>query len=272
MRQGDSSLTTFARVICIHVLKPLDPVSGFRFTRDRDAARAVIEKFEGRKGDYTARTPFETQFFGRTPEAVENARAQIVTTGLRELTMKIGDLHPTRGALVLISEGFVKGPGAEQRRLPDWQSLARAASHFSLPIYALDPRDPAPVSDDPAAPTVRDRGLDTLQSIAAQTGGEAVSDGRELLPALGANVARSGRVLRVDVSAVPGDRRALPSDRSSHDTKRRPDPRAVWILVATQQRVAHVARALVRAAGAVGTSSGAASEPLDRHLVWIRAR
>ena len=168
----------------IHVLKPLDPVSGFRFTRDRDAARAVIEKFEGRKGDYTARTPFETQFFGRTPEAVENARAQIVTTGLRELTMKIGDLNPTRGALVLISEGFVKGPGAERRRLPDWQSLARAASHFSLPIYALDPRDPAPVSDDPAAPTVRDRGLDTLQSIAAQTGGEAVSDGRELLPAL----------------------------------------------------------------------------------------
>ena len=48
----------------IHVLKPLDPVSGFRFTRDRDAARAVIEKFEGRKGDYTARTPFETQYFG----------------------------------------------------------------------------------------------------------------------------------------------------------------------------------------------------------------
>jgi len=168
----------------IHVLKPLDPVSGFRFSRDREAALAVIEKFEGRKGDYTSRTPFETEFFGRTPEAVENARAQIVTTGLRELTMKIGDLKPTRGALVLISEGFVKGPGAERRRLPDWQSLARAASHFSLPIYALDPRDPPPVPDDPAAPAVRDRGLDTLQSIAAQTGGEAVTDGRELLAAL----------------------------------------------------------------------------------------
>ena len=90
----------------IYVLKPLDPVSGFRFTRDRDAARAVIEKFEGRKGDYTARTPFETQFFGRTPEAVENARAQIVTTGLRELTMKIGDLNPTRAR-----------PGPHQRGL-----------------------------------------------------------------------------------------------------------------------------------------------------------
>ena len=256
----------------IHVLKPLDPVSGFRFTRDRDAARAVIEKFEGRKGDYTARTPFETQYFGRTPEAVENARAQIVTTGLRELTMKIGDLNPTRGALVLISEGFVKGPGAERRRLPDWQSLARAASHFSLPIYALDPRDPPPVSDDPAAPTAQrsrprylaiDRRPDRWGSC--QRRSRAAAGAR-------ANVARPGRVLRADVSAVPGDRRALPSDRRSHYTEGRPDPRAIWILVAAQQRVADVARALVRAPGAVGTSSGAAPEPLDRHLVWIRAR
>jgi VWFA-related protein len=168
----------------IHVLKPLDPVSDFRFTRDRASARAVIDGFEGRKGDYTARTSFETQFFGRTPEAVESARAQIVTTGLRELTMKMGDLQPTRGALVLISEGFVRGPGAERRRLPDWQSLARAASHFSLPIYTLDPRDPAPVPDDAGSPPAPDRGLDTLQSLAAQTGGEAISDARDLVPAL----------------------------------------------------------------------------------------
>jgi VWFA-related protein len=168
----------------IHVLKPLDPVSGFRFTRDRTAGHAVIQGFEGRKGDYAARTPFETQYFGRTPDAVQSARAQIVTTGLRELTMKIGDLKPARGALILISEGFVKGPGTERRRLPDWQSLARAASHFNLPIYTLDPGDPAPATDDATSPPPRDRDLDTLQSLATQTGGEAVSDARDLLPAL----------------------------------------------------------------------------------------
>jgi VWFA-related protein len=168
----------------IHVLKPLDPVTGFRFTRDRAAARGVIDGFEGRKGDYTPRSSFETQFFGRSPEAVESARAQIVTTGLRELTMKMGDLQPSRGVLVVISEGFVRGPGAERRRLPDWQSLARAASHFSLPIYTLDPRDPAPIPTDPDSAPARDRGLDTLESLAAQTGGEAVSDARDLLPAL----------------------------------------------------------------------------------------
>ena len=111
-----------------------------------------------------------------------------------------------------------------------------------------------------------------MQSIAAQTGGEAVSDGRELLPAL----ARMSRdldgyyVLTYQPSQATDGR--FPSDRRSHYTEGRPDPRAIWILVAAQQRVADVARALVRAPGAVGTSSSAAQEPVDRHLVWIRAR
>ena len=147
----------------LHVLKPMDPVTGYRFTRDRSAARSVIEGFEGRKGDYTPRTPFETQFFGRTQAAVEGARAQIVTTGLRELTLAMGELQPARGALVLISEGFVGSPGSERRRLPDWQSLARAASHFNLPIYTFDPRDPAPEPPADAPAPAADRGAGTLQ-------------------------------------------------------------------------------------------------------------
>jgi VWFA-related protein len=169
----------------VHVLKPMEPVSGFRFTRDRDASRRTIDAFEGRKGNYEPRTPFETQYFGRTPVAVTSARTQIVTTGLRELTMKLGELQPARGALVLISEGFARGAGGDRRGLPDWQSLARAASHFNLPIYTLDPRDPAAPPEEAPAEGRADRGADTLRSLAAHTGGEATSDGRELLPALG---------------------------------------------------------------------------------------
>jgi VWFA-related protein len=163
----------------LYILKPMAPLTGIRFTRDRTAARAAIDGFEGRKGDYEPRTAFETQYFGRTPAAVDGARTQIITTGLRELTMAMGELRPARGALILISEGFVKGPGVDRRRLPDWQSLARAASHFNLPIYTFDPRDPAP-----DAPAQTDRGLDTLQSLATQTGGEAITDARDIGPGL----------------------------------------------------------------------------------------
>ena len=128
----------------LYVLKPMDPVNGFRFTRDRAAAQATIARFEGRKGDYAPRTAFETQYIGRTPAAVDGARAQIVTTGLREMIMAMGELRPARGAIVLISEGFSGTAASERRRLPDWQGLARASSHFNLPIYTFDPRDPVP--------------------------------------------------------------------------------------------------------------------------------
>ena len=168
----------------VYVMKPMGPVTGLRFTRDRTGALAAVASFEGRKGDYEPRTSFEQQYIGRTPAAVDSARAQIVTTGLRELTMKLGDLRPTRAAIVLISEGFVRGPGGERRRLPDWESLARAASHFSIPIYTLDPRDAPVVPQGKEAPPA-DKAGDTLQSLALRTGGEAVTDSRELPSALG---------------------------------------------------------------------------------------
>jgi len=163
----------------LYVLKPMDPVNGFRFTRDRAAAQSTIARFEGRKGDYAPRTAFETQYIGRTPAAVDGARAQIVTTGLREMIMAMGELRPARGAIVLISEGFSATAASERRRLPDWQGLARASSHFNLPIYTFDPRDPLakPVPDAGGDQTV-DRGSDTLQALARQTGGEAVEDAR----------------------------------------------------------------------------------------------
>jgi VWFA-related protein len=168
------------------VMKPLDPVTAIRFTRDRDAARRVVQTFSGRSGDYTPRTSFEEQYFGRAPRAVDMARRQIVTNALRELTMRLGELKATRAAIVLVSRGFPREPGAErQRRLPDWQTLARAAGHFNVPIYALDPRDAAATAPPASgSPTEADRGLTMLQTLAAETGGEAVVEPNALLPAL----------------------------------------------------------------------------------------
>ena len=43
------------------VMKPLDHLSDIRFTRDRGVARQVVSSFNGRRNDYTPRTPFEEQ-------------------------------------------------------------------------------------------------------------------------------------------------------------------------------------------------------------------
>jgi VWFA-related protein len=158
------------------VMKPLDSVTDIMFTRDRDTARKAVAAFDGRKGDYTARTAFEQQYLGRSPEAVRSARAQIVMSGLRALTMRMGELDGDLGAIVLVSEGFnADVPRSRERRLPDLQGLVRAASRARLLLYAFDPAAAAvPVADSEA-----DDGK-TIQAVAKQTGGQAVAAGDDL--------------------------------------------------------------------------------------------
>ena len=127
------------------VLKPLDSLSNIEFSRDRSAAKHAIETFSGRKGDYTALSEFEEKYIGRSPEAVQAARVQIVLSGLRALTLSLGELQPGRSAIVLVTEGFLRDPKRDrERRVPDVQGLVRAASRHNIAIYGFDPRDPQP--------------------------------------------------------------------------------------------------------------------------------
>jgi VWFA-related protein len=165
------------------VMKPLDNVTTIRFTRDRDAARQAVSTFSGKKDDYTPRTAFEQQYMGRSPAAVRAARAQIVISGLRALTMRMGELEGGRAALILVSEGFTADvPRTRERRLPDMPGLASAASRSTVAFYAFDPGgrpDPAVPPDDAI-----EAGRTTLRNLAVQTGGEAVNPGQDLASAL----------------------------------------------------------------------------------------
>jgi VWFA-related protein len=172
------------------VLKPLDPVSAIAFTSDRDALRQAVATFTGRKGDYTPRSRFEEQFIGRAPATVATARVQIVSVALTELALQLGELNAERSAMVLVSEGFVRGTAVTSRRSPrvlDLQGVLRAASRFHFSVYALNPAaaTPAPMAD-PADPSAA-----TLEWLAAQTGGSSVLDGATL----GAGLERVAREL-----------------------------------------------------------------------------
>src|SRR5690606_34859266 len=119
---------------------------------DRDAVRAAIAGFSGRKGDYDARTEFEEKYIGRAPAAVRAARSRIVLSGLRALISRLEELGAGRSAVVLVTEGFTgEGRHGRTRRVPDAQALVRAASRANVAIYALDPGDrPEPADDDGA--------------------------------------------------------------------------------------------------------------------------
>jgi VWFA-related protein len=157
------------------VMKPLDPVTSIRFTRDRAVLHGAIAGFAGRKGEYAPRTPFEAQFIGRAPAAVAGARRQIVTAGLRELTIRLGDLKADRGVVVLVSEGFARDTPAPRSRGADLHGVVRASSRFNLPTYTFNP---ATSGEDVASAAERERAAATLQWLATQTGGRAAGADR----------------------------------------------------------------------------------------------
>jgi VWFA-related protein len=159
------------------VLRPLDPLNGLRFTRDRAALHAALAAFSGRKGDLAPRSRFEEQFIGSAPAAVIAARGQIVTAALRELTLRLGELQADRGVVVLLSEGLHE-PGAPRAgRAQDLQGVVRASSRFHLSTYTFNPGER---DADQAVDTGRERVTGTLEWLAAQTGGRAVAAGGDL--------------------------------------------------------------------------------------------
>lgn len=164
------------------VFKPLDPVTTLRFTRDAAVLRQAVSSFAGRREDLAPRTAFEEQFIGHAPAAVTAARAQLMTVALTELSLHIGELGADRAAIVLVSEGFDRPASSTRRqgRLPDLQSVVRAASRFHFTLYAFNPADPA------AAPAAAEQApaANTLQWLARETGGSASMDGARLPEAL----------------------------------------------------------------------------------------
>jgi VWFA-related protein len=153
------------------VMKPLDAVTAIRFTRDRALLHGAIAGFGGRKGEYAPRTAFEEQYIGRAPAAVAAARRQIVTAGLRELTMRLGELRADRGVVVLVSEGFPRDAPSPRSRGTDLQGVVRASSRFNVTAYTLNP---ALNGEDLAQPDERERATAMLQWLATQTGGRAI--------------------------------------------------------------------------------------------------
>ena len=149
------------------VFKPLDPLTAIDPTADREALRQSITTFEGRKGDYTPRTAFEQKYMAQAPNAVAAARAQIVSSALRALALRLGELPNARAAIVLVSDGFAVQ--RVERSVPaNLLSAVRVANRGDVPVYVFAP-SPAPPSPENATD---DPAVAALRAVAAQTGGD----------------------------------------------------------------------------------------------------
>jgi len=145
------------------VLKPLDSILRIQPVADRAAARRIVEAFEGRKGDYTARTDYERELIAGSPPRVEAARAQVVWSGIEALAVHLGS-YAGRKSLILATEPFavpVRRRGQEM--LSSLDSAIRAANRWNVSVYPVDPGE-TPAKDEPP-----------LGRLAADTDGRVIA-------------------------------------------------------------------------------------------------
>ena len=148
------------------VMKPLDSVFAIRLTRDRDAARRLVEAFDGRKGLYDARNAYERDYFAGGPARIDAARNQVALSAINALAVHLGSLTDRRKILIAATEGIGR---AERRRgqeyLPTIDTIVRSANRSNVAVYPYDPR-----GADAGGPP--DEGL---RQLADETDGHAIA-------------------------------------------------------------------------------------------------
>lgn len=91
----------------VSVMYPLSPLDSVILTRNHEQLVHAIERFQGRKFDYTPRNALEDRYANQPTEVVERVRRQVSLSALTGLAVKLGALREGRKAIVLVSEGYV---------------------------------------------------------------------------------------------------------------------------------------------------------------------
>ena len=90
----------------IGLMYPLESVLNVRMTRDHDAVVKGLDRFFGRKYDYTPLNDLERQYAYLPAETQEQIRVRVALSAIQGLIVHMGTLKEGRKSLVIVSEGF----------------------------------------------------------------------------------------------------------------------------------------------------------------------
>jgi VWFA-related protein len=194
----------------VAVFYPLTPVSEILFTNDHAAIVSAVNRFEGRKFDYTPRNRFEEEYSRYPTTEVERIRNEVVMDAISSVAVRMGSMRQGRKSIIFVSEGLtVMLPPQMQRQ------------NAQNPVDALQAVAGAAVQDSPQQQTNESFN----QALIDQRLREVFRDVNRNNASIYALDPRGLAVFEYDIDAVPGgatisiqsDRRAL---QMSQDTLR----------------------------------------------------
>jgi VWFA-related protein len=165
----------------VAVMNPLTSIRDLAFTYDHDSIVQTIQRFEGRRGDYTPRNQIETEH-AQLLGGIELIRAAVVRDALKALAVRLGSMREGRKTVLFVSEGFPSGWLNDPRQLRD---ITQEANRHNTSIYPIDPRGLI-ASDGEGGASIRPgcgrlpTGMrlrlsqDTLRELADDTDGRAI--------------------------------------------------------------------------------------------------
>ena len=134
------ALTTFINGLnpndLVAVMNPLTSIKDLAFTYDHNSIVQTIQRFEGRRGDYTPRNQIETEH-AQLLGGIELIRAAVVRDALKALAVRLGSMREGRKTVLFVSEGFPSGWLNDPRQLRD---ITQEANRHNTSIYPIDPR------------------------------------------------------------------------------------------------------------------------------------
>jgi VWFA-related protein len=157
----------------VGLMYPLTPLTDVIMSRNHEALARAVERFDGRKFDYTPKNQFEEKYANYPATVVEKMRNEVSLSALRSLVTHMGSLREGRKAVILVSEGYSNylppqlrdpiasmpglgnpargspgaGAGEDRERffsnaeiISDLREVYSVANRNNTAIYSLDPR------------------------------------------------------------------------------------------------------------------------------------
>ena len=193
-------LESLAPTDLVAVMYPMTPVSDLMFTNNHESIISAVQRFEGRKFDYTPRNRFEEEYSRYPTTEVERIRNEVVMDAISALALRMGSMRQGRKSLIFVSEGLTVA-------LPPQMQRANAQA----PVDPIQAVAGAAVADSPRQQSteffnqamIDNRLREVFRDVNRNNTSIYALDPRGLTP------------FEYDIDAVPGGTISLETDRRS---------------------------------------------------------